>query len=89
MVKVAGKYVTEKTFEKHMGSIAKSFGRIDSSLERHEKVLIEILKQLKNINEESRYFRTSISNLNIEGSSYDRRIENLTLRVERLESKER
>jgi len=90
----AEKYVTEtrfkkfeRTFEGSMVSIAKSFERVDVSLQRHEKVLEKILGELVKMNEENKYFRASISNLNIEGSSYDRRIEHLTTRVERLESK--
>ncbi len=83
--KTTEKYVTEKTFEKSMKAIAKSFGRVDASLERHEKVLQEILKEIKTIHEDNKYFRQSISNLNIDGSSYDREIEDLKIRVERLE----
>lgn len=78
--KTTEKYVTENTFEKHMQNIAKSF-------DRHEKVMQDILKELKQMHEENKYFRASISNLNLEGLSYDRKIENLTIRVEKLESK--
>lgn len=85
--KTTEKYVTEKTFEKSMRSIAGSFSRVDVSLEMHGKVLQEILKEIKTIHEENKYFRQSISNLNIDGLSYDRRIDNLSVRLEKLESK--
>ena len=81
------KYVTEKTFEKHMGSIARSIARIDSSLARHEQVMSAILKEIRAISEENKYFRQSIGSLYSDNSSHDRKIENLTMRVERLESK--
>lgn len=71
--KTTEKYVTESTFEKHMRSIADALG--------------VMIKELKEIHEENKYFRASISNLNLDGLSYDRKIENLTIRVEKLESK--
>lgn len=78
--KTTEKYVTESTFEKHMNNIAKSFNR-------HEKVMEDILKELRQMHDENKYFRASIFNLNIEGLSYDKKIENLNIRVEKLESK--
>ena len=80
MKKIAEKYVTEKTFEKSMSSIAESFSQVNESLEI-------LIKEIRTIHEDNKYFRSSISSLNIEGLSYDRKIENLTARVERLESK--
>lgn len=99
--KLGEKYVTESTFKKFEGkfegsmqAIAQSFARVDESLDRinktlitHEEVMQDILKQIRMMNEESKYFRQSLSNLNTDGISYDRRIENLNMRVERLESK--
>ncbi|MCX6752348.1 MAG: hypothetical protein NTZ87_02500 [Candidatus Nomurabacteria bacterium] len=83
--KTIGKYVTENTFEKHMGNIANSFARVDASLETHEKVLQEILKEIKAIHEDNKYFRESILSLNTDGISCDKKINNLTVRVEKLE----
>lgn len=85
--KESGKYVTESTFEKHMASIAKSFARVEESLKNQNLVTEMILKEIKAIHEGNKYFRDSISNLNTDGLSYDRKIENLTARVEKLESK--
>lgn len=69
--KTAVKYVTEKTFEKSMAN--------------HSEVMALILKEIKAIHEENKYFRENIFNLNSDGLSYNRKIENLTIRVEKLE----
>ena len=53
------------------------------------KVTEIILKEIRTIHEDNKYFRNSISSLNIDGSSYDRKIENLTIRVEKLELKQK
>lgn len=74
------KYVTEKTFEKHMQSIARSF-------DRHGKVMQDILKELRQMHEDHKSSRSTLSNFVGDVSLHDRRIENLTMRVERLESK--
>ncbi len=50
-------------------------------------VLQIILKEIKAIHEDSKSFRDNISTLFTDHVSYDRRIENLTIRVERLEIK--
>ena len=51
------KYVTIPIFEKSMTSVAKSFARIDEALERHERVLEMILKELKNLRDDHRESR--------------------------------
>ena len=63
------------------------FDRIDKKLNQHDKIFDLMIKELKTIHEDNKYFRQNISNLNIDGSSYNRRIENLTVRVEHLETK--
>ena len=65
--KTTKKYVTESTFEKHMRSLAEAMDIM--------------IRELKQIHEDNKYFRASISNLNLEGLSYDRRIENLNSRI--------
>lgn len=80
--KTTEKYVTEKTFEKSMGNIAKSFARQDDISEM-------ILKEIKQIHEDNKYFKNSILDLNINGASCDRKIENLKVRVERLEMRDK
>lgn len=92
------KYVTEKTFknkfesfentfESSMRSVAKSFARIEDSIARNSEVSVLILKEIKNIQEQNKNFKQDISSLNSDGLSYDRKIENLTMRVEKLELK--
>jgi phage shock protein A len=85
--KTTEKYLTEtkfrtfeKTFESSMQSIAKSFSRV-------EDTMLLIVKEIRTIHEENRNFRQSISGLNSDGISYERKIENLTARVEKLEAK--
>jgi phage-related protein len=85
--KTTKKYLTEnkfqmfeKTFEKHVRAIAKSFSD-------NTETMSLILKEIRNIHEDNKYFRESISGLNSNDLSYDRKIENLTVRVEKLESK--
>lgn len=78
--KTTEKYVTETIFEKHMRSIAKSFAD-------NAEVMALILKEIKQIHEDNKYFRASISNLYSDGLSCDKKIENLNVRVEKLELK--
>jgi DNA topoisomerase IA len=85
--KVTEKYVTETTFKKFESSFETNMTNIAKSFERHEKVMDHILKELQQMHEENKYFRQSISGLNSDGLSYDRRIDNLDLRVEKPEAK--
>jgi len=70
-----------------MTNIAKSFARVEESLKNQNLITEMILKEIRQIHEDNKYFRSSISNLNIDGLSYDRKIEDLKNRVERLETK--
>jgi len=92
------KYVTEKLFKKTFSNFEDRFdkfeARFDSSARAVAKSFADnaeitalILKELRAIHEENKYFRQSISSLNTDGLSYDRKIENLTVRVEKLELK--
>lgn len=80
MAKKAEKYVTESTFERHMRSIAKSFAD-------NAEVMALILKEIRTIHEDNKYFRESISNLYGGVAKHDRKINNLDIRVGKLESK--
>jgi hypothetical protein len=89
-----GKYVTEKTFEKHMANVAKSFarvderfGKIDERFDRIDKVMNTVLKQLQEQNQEARENRMMMNSLNFSDVSQQRKIEGLEIRVEKLESK--
>jgi septal ring factor EnvC (AmiA/AmiB activator) len=85
--KTSEKYVKESTFEKSMRSIANSFEKVFSKFDNQNKILELVLKEVKNSREENKESRKSISNLNIDSVSYERRIEDLTFRVEKLESR--
>jgi CMP-2-keto-3-deoxyoctulosonic acid synthetase len=57
------------------------------TLKIHGDVLQIMLKEIKAIHEDSKSFRNNISTLYTDHVSYDRKIENLTVRVEKLEIK--
>ena len=46
-----------------------------------------ILKEISAIHKDNKHFRETVASLNMDGISYNRRIENLTIRVEKLETK--
>ena len=87
--KTAGKeeHVTMSVFEKAMESIAKSFDRIDTRLASHDRAFESILNELKSIHDDNKHFRESFLNLNREEVIRDRNVEDLRIRVERLEKK--
>ncbi|MBI3888798.1 hypothetical protein HY311_03315 [Candidatus Nomurabacteria bacterium] len=85
--KTAEKYVTEERFKKFESSFETNMANIAKSFERHEKVMGHILKELQQMHEENKYFRQSISSLNSDGLSCDRRIDNLDIRIGKLEAK--
>ena len=85
--KTTEKYVTRTMFKKFESSFETNMANIARSFERHEKVMDHILKELQQMHEENKYFRQSISGLNSDGLSYDRKIDNLTVRVEKFETK--
>ena len=78
--KITEKYVSEKTFESSMLSIAQNFMRIEESLGM-------IVKELKNLHEDNKYMRQTLSSFTSDVSRHDRKISNLDVRVEKLELK--
>ena len=78
-------HVFENTFEKSMVSIAKSFDRIDKKLDQHDKAFEVLLKQMQTFTEEGREHRQSMSSLIHTDIKQERAIEDLQIRVERLE----
>lgn len=77
--------VFEKTFEKHMANIAKSFSRIDERLVRHDKAFELLFKQMQTYTEEAREHRQTMSSLIHTDVKQERYLEDLKIRVERLE----
>jgi hypothetical protein len=61
------------------------FDRMDEKFAQYDKIFEVMLKEIKTIHEENKYFRQSISGLNFDGLAYDRKIGDLTIRVEKLE----
>lgn len=108
-------YLTLGIFEKHMGSIARSFhsvderfngvdkrfkdiderfrsiderfNGIDERLDRHEKVFETILHGIRNLHEDNKYMRSTLTGFVRDTSVHGQRIDDLTIRVERLEQK--
>ncbi|MBI2627402.1 hypothetical protein HYW72_00540 [Candidatus Nomurabacteria bacterium] len=58
---------------------------IDKKLDQHDKIFELMIKELRAIHEDNKYFRENILNVNADSLSYDRKINNLTVRVEKLE----
>ncbi len=92
------KYVTEKTFEKSMAAVAKSFTsvqeqikkvseKMDGGFKRHDKMFELVLNELKGYAEERKDFRKNISNLYSDTNRNERDIDNLKSRVEKIEIK--
>ena len=84
----------EDRFDKFEDRFDKFENRFDSSARATAKSFADtaevmglILKEIRTIHEDNKYFRESISTLNTDGSSYDKRISGLDMRVEKLESK--
>ena len=76
----AEKYVTGKTFDKSMQGIAQSFARVEESLKM-------VVQELKNLHEDNKYIKQTLFSFTGDVSAQDRKIQNLTVRIERLESK--
>ena len=92
--KTSGKYLTENrfkkfenSFESNMRSIAQSFSRVDESMKMQQDVLHIMLKEITAIHEDTKSFRENISTLYTDHLAYDRKIDNVIVRVEKLELK--
>ena len=85
--KITEKYVTMSAFEKAMASIAKSFTKIDERFTRHDKAFELMLKQMQTFTEEAREHRQTMANLVHTDIKQERTVEDLRIRVERLEMK--
>ena len=81
------RYVTEPVFEKHMGSIARTLEKIEGKLENHDKIFNTMLNQMKTMQEEGKEHRLSMSSLMHTDIRHERTIDDIIIRVERLEKK--
>jgi hypothetical protein len=77
----------EERFESSARVTAKSFADVNETLKNITKVTEVVLKEIRTIHEDNKYFRQSISSLSTDALYSDRKVENLTLRVEKLEAK--
>ncbi len=80
VAKKAEKYVTEKTFEKVMESVAKT-------LSNQDKVMSHISTTLGEMKQDIKEIKTGLTTLEMAVLSHERKIENILVRVEKLESK--
>ncbi|MDD5721385.1 MAG: hypothetical protein PHT16_02985 [Candidatus Pacebacteria bacterium] len=87
MIKKGGKMTIDKLaimMNNSFESLEKKMAT-KKDLKRQEDVLQIMLKEIKAIHEDSKSFRDNISTLYTDHVAYDRRIENLTVRVEKIE----
>ena len=73
--------------DKRFEEVQKDINDIKKDVSSNTKVSNLILKEISAIHEDNKRFRETVTILNTDGISYDRRIENLTIRVEKLEIK--
>jgi len=90
--KTKEKYVTMLVFEKAMASVARSFSKVDERFDKmderfdkHDGAFTLILKQMHTFTEEAREHRQTMSSLMHTDIKQERIIEDLKIRVERLE----
>lgn len=87
VLKSEPKYVTMSAFEKAMGSVSRSFSKIEEKLGKHDEAFTLILKQMQIFTEEAREHRQTMSSLMHSDISQERQVEDLKIRVERLETR--
>src|ERR1035437_982136 len=74
----------EKKFdgiEKDISGLKIDVSGLKKDVSNNTKVSSLILKEISVIHEDNKHFRETVASLNMDGISYDRRIENLTIRV--------
>lgn len=81
------KYLTISVFEKHMGSIARSFEDIDRRLNHHDTLFERMFSMIQDVQESNREIRNDIRGYMHHTVTGERRVDDLTERVEKLEHK--
>ena len=90
MNKKKEKRITNKEL---LDSINRSFSRVEEKMatkedfKRQQDISQIMLKEIIAIHEDTKFYRENVSALYADGLSYDKRINNLTVRVEKLELK--
>ena len=78
--------IMNNSFERLENKMAtKADLKTQKTLKTHGDVLQIMLKEIKAVHEDSKSFRDNISTLYTDHVAYDRKIDNLTVRVEKLE----
>lgn len=70
---------------KDVDDVKEDMNDVKKDVSSNTKVSSLILKEISAIHEDNKRFRETLASLNMDGISYSRRIENLTIRVEKLE----
>ncbi len=68
-------------------TLSKDINSVKKDVSNVKKASDLMLKEISAIHEDNKHFRETVASLNMDGISYNRRIENLTIRVEKLETK--
>ncbi|OGI68570.1 hypothetical protein A2738_01675 [Candidatus Nomurabacteria bacterium RIFCSPHIGHO2_01_FULL_42_15] len=76
-----------KGLKNEIEGVKKNVNDIRKDVSSNTKVSNLMLKEISAIHEDNKRFRETVASLNMDGVSYNRRIENLTIRVEKLEIK--
>ena len=65
--------------------LRKDVNDVKKDVSSNTKVSNLMLKEISAIHEDNKRFRETVASLNMDGISYNRKIENLTIRMEKLE----
>ena len=68
-------------------TLSKDINSVKKDVSNVKKASDLMLKEISAIHEDNKHFRETVASLTMDGISYNRRIENLTIRVEKLETK--
>ena len=74
-----------ETMNNGFETLRKDMNDVKKNVFGNTKVSNLMLKEISAIHEDNKRFRDTVASLNMDGISYNRRIENLTIRVEKLE----
>ncbi len=91
--KMPKKKEKEITNTELLESINRSFSKIEEKMATKEDLKIQqdvsqiMLKEITAIHEDTKFYRENISTLYTDHLAYDRKIDNINVRVEKLESK--
>lgn len=85
VAKISEKYVTEKTFEKTMASVANTLSKMGTQIQENTQLTKKMLEAMNNITEDNREYRRRSLESDITLLAHDRKIDDLLVRVGKLE----